>query len=1503
MRIYTFRRIAFLLVIAVYTRYTVQGQIFINEFLASNASVNVDPDFSEYADWIELYNAGNSNVNLNGYFITDNLDNPSKWSIAEDIIIPAKGYALIWTDGMNSGVHASYKIAQEGEEIGLFSPAYQLLDSVSFGAQIVDVSLGRSPDGSASWRYFKVPTPGASNNTTAYDGMVYHQPEYSITGGFYETNQTIVLSTSQGGIIRYTLDGSEPDTNSEAYTEPITIHATTVVRARIFIPGLIPGPVNTQSYFINEDFAARKLPVVSIATDPENFWDPVKGIYVQDFKPDWEVPVNIELFEDNGSDRAAFNQTAGVKINGLYSWRLPQKMLGVYFRKQYGSSGLDYHLFFEKDRSSFKSFALRASGSDWSYTLFRDALIQDAVDYNMDIDFMAFRAGILYVNGEYMGINNMREKVDEDYIMRNHNLEKGTIDMVENEDYAEAGDLNAYNNFKTLVSRDLSVQSNYNAVDTAMDIENFTDIIITEIYDRNTSISHNVMAWKPKDFGKWKWILMDLDRGFFSASDRNISFYLNQEEWPFNQLFANAGYKQYFAKRLADHLYTTFNPQRILKRIDYHQQLIESEIPNHIERWLGTTSSYGNAMPSVDYWVQQVDALRDFARNRPAAILTNLQSYGLSPAVILSLNTLPANGGSFEFNKLKIPDPIWTGLYPEDLPCEIKAISKPGFVFSGWKGTVIKNIIPVKASWKYLDNGSDQGTGWYAVSFNDSGWKSGSGKFGYGDGDEQTTISYGSDSNNKYITTYFRKTFELDTADMPLAGIIINLLRDDGAVVYINGQEVLRSNMSQYKILYNTTATTSVSGEEESQYFEYTIGPSVMKAGTNLIAVEVHQESKTSSDLGFDLKMDIATNDPLSWISTDAVYVTTLTSPQMLTAVYEPTGECVLPDTIRENTTLHEDCSPYLVQGDITVPENTTLTIEPGVEILMLPGSDMLIHGNMIASGNSEKRIKFRINPAYQGQSWGALCFIETTNTTTMKYVTIEDASSGPVPIRDVAAISAYKATLVLDHMILEKINYNPIAGRYSDITLTNSSLHSDVTGDLINVKYGRARIENCDFRGNRFPDTDAIDYDNVDHGIIRNCRIYELQGFNSDGIDLGEKATDIIIDSVSFNNITDKGISVGQQSTVYVTHCTFVNCNLGLGLKDSCQADINHCTFYGVNTPVACFEKNPGSAGGNGMVRNSILSNSYDATYSSDNKSTITITNCLSDNDSLPDNGTNLFGNPLFANPTLFDYSLLTGSPAIGSSDEGSYDRNLGSLFYNISGMPSVLITKIFYNPLNEPDKHEFIGIFNPSSGPADLSGYTFTKGIEYTFPEGTMLDAGKSIMLLKDYTGQLSSNGFSGFYRWTYGSLENSGEVIQLTDSTGIIIDKVVYSPYAPWPDMEGSTGRVLSLIDPSLDNHFGENWMIEDYDSILYGQEEPEPMSFRIYPNPSTGTITIETPDAAHKRFEVYTTSGVLVYTGILNNEGHTTVNLSHYRQQMLLIRIGATVEKVIFLKESH
>jgi hypothetical protein len=1494
-------RLVFLTLAVIMTGNAAKGQIVINEFLASNATITQDPDFGEYADWIELYNAGTSNVNLNGYYITDNLNIPDKWSISGNLNIPAKGYALIWTDGKNTGLHTSYKISMAGEEIGLFSPSLHLLDSVTFGVQTIDISMGRSPDGSAAWKYFTAPTPGASNNTTAYEGLVYHMPEFSVTGGLYQTGQSVRLSTTMGGTIRYTLDGSDPVAGSKAYSALIPINSTTVVRSRIYMPGMVPGPIATQSYFINEDFESRNLPVVSIATNPANFWDPLKGIYVQNYKPEWEIPVNIELFENNGSDRAAFNEKAGVKINGLYSWQLPQKMLGVYFNKQYGPSSLAYHLFFEKNRTSFKTFALRASGSDWSNTMFRDALIQESVDYNMDIDFMAFRASVLYVNGEYMGIHNIREKVDEDYIMQNHNLPKDSIDMVEYEEFAEAGDLTAYNEFKLLYTRDLSNQSNYNAVAAVMDIDNFTDMIITEIYDRNTSIDHNIMAWKPKGKGKWKWILMDLDRGFFSAEDQNINDYLAVNEWPFGDLFANADYKKYFTQRLADHLYTTFNAQRMLKRIDYHQQLIEAEIPRHVARWLGTTSSYGDAMPSVDYWYQEVDKLRNFALARPAAVLANLESYGLSAAASLTLFSVPEKGGSFIFNNLKVPDPTWSGLYPQNLETEIKAVSKPGYVFKGWAGGVAKTIIPEKSTWKYLDNGSNQGINWYSVSFNDNGWSSGQGELGYGDGDEQTTVSYGSNSNNKYITTYFRKTFQLSSSDLSSAHIVIGLLRDDGAVVYVNGKEIIRSNMGQGVINYLTTAPSSIGGDAESQYIEYAVDPAFFIAGTNLIAVEIHQNEAASSDISFDLELSTIVPDLSSYLSTGSTYTTSLTGSLVLTAVYESTGECIIPDTISENTTLRENCSPYVVQGDVYIPENVTLTIEPGVEIRMAPGSNMMVNGNINAAGTSGKRILFKMNPAYEGQSWGALCFSNTTNTTRMNYVTIEDASSGPVPTWQVAAISAFKSTLVLDHMILEKINFDPIAGRYSNITLTNSSLHSEVTGNLINVKYGWGKVENCDFRGNGRFDADGVDYDNVDDGsIIRNCRIYDIFGFNSDGIDIGEKAGSILIDSVSFYNIFDKGISVGQQSgPITVTNCTFVNANMGLGVKDSCRASINHCTFYGVGTPVACYEKNLGSAGGNAVVRNSILSNSYTASYSSDNKSTLAIYNSISDNDRLPENGTNLFGNPSFINPSMLVYDLGTSSPAINSADDNGIPGTMGSRYYKFSDIPPVMISKIFYNALNEPDKHEFIGIFNPSSLPVDLSGYAFTRGIVFTFPRGTMLDAGSTIVISKGNIQPLDPVYFPWIYRWASGSLDNAGEALQLTDSNGIVVDQVIYSPDAPWPFTIDIAGSVLRLKDPSYDNHFGENWSTEEYDNLVSVEPGPALASLRIYPNPSAGIITIEVPYTVQQVIEIFTVTGVKVYAGTVNANGSLTLDLSRYRNQMLVVKAGSDVGRVLIV----
>ena len=164
-------------------------------------------------------------------------------------------------------------------------------------------------------------------------------------------------------------------------------------------------------------------------------------------------------------------------------------------------------------------------------------------------------------------------------------------------------------------------------------------------------------------------------------------------------------------------------------------------------------------------------------------------------------------------------------------------------------------IIPKNANWKYLDDGSNQGSAWTDSLFNDSAWSSGNAQLGYGDGDENTVISYGSSSSNKHVCYYFRKQFTVSNPSQS-NGLEIKVLRDDGAVVYLNGQEVLRSNMPSGSIYYNTLAASTVSGSNENIFYSYHIPSTYLSVGQNTIAVEVHQRKTSSSDLSFDLTMD-----------------------------------------------------------------------------------------------------------------------------------------------------------------------------------------------------------------------------------------------------------------------------------------------------------------------------------------------------------------------------------------------------------------------------------------------------------------------------------------------------------------------------------------------------------------------------------------------------------------------------------------------------------------------
>jgi hypothetical protein len=176
----------------------------------------------------------------------------------------------------------------------------------------------------------------------------------------------------------------------------------------------------------------------------------------------------------------------------------------------------------------------------------------------------------------------------------------------------------------------------------------------------------------------------------------------------------------------------------------------------------------------------------------------------------------------------------------------------PGGTVSG-SGTT--TLVSVGSSWRYLDNGSNQATAWRAASFNDGSWSQGSAQLGYGDGDEATVVSFGPNASQKYVTTYFRRTFTANPS--ALNAVTLQLKRDDGAVVYLNGAEIARSNMPGGTIGSTTLATDA--GGTENQFFSFTVPMSALVNGSNTLAVEVHQANQTSSDVSFDLSLT-ATN-------------------------------------------------------------------------------------------------------------------------------------------------------------------------------------------------------------------------------------------------------------------------------------------------------------------------------------------------------------------------------------------------------------------------------------------------------------------------------------------------------------------------------------------------------------------------------------------------------------------------------------------------------------------
>lgn len=589
--------------------------------------------------------------------------------------------------------HTNFSVSADGEPIFLTNASEEIVHQTDSTVVPNNISRGLSPDGTGNWAFFAEPTPGSANTTKKYASARTNEITFSISGGLQTNKQTLEIKSAAGTPIYYTTDGSVPTEESKLYSGPLNLTKTTVVRAISFCDTLLPGQPATRSFIFPDH--AIDLPVFSLVTDPYNLYDYNYGIYVEgpdaesadphygaNYHKDWERPMHVELFWFDGTEK--ISQDAGVKIAGAWSRAHAQKSFAFHARNAYGKNKFDCKLFNNKDISEFKSFVLRNSGNDWYNTMFRDALITGLVRNN-NIDIQAYQPSVVYLNGEYWGILNIREKINEHYVANNYNwVNADDVDLLENNGSLVHGEKTHFDEMKSFLnSHQMSNTKNYQYITTQMDIDEFIEYMVLEIYCNNGDWpGNNSKFWHPQvDGGRWRWIAYDTDFGFGLYSDGynedNLGSCLQNTSGPafvLNRLLSNESFKRDFVNRFADRLNCEFSSDAVYSLIDSLSYNISNEISYHNNRW-----------HAIWNWESNIERMRVFADERPSYLRDHISDHlSAGSNVRITLNVNDAKAGYVQLNSLTLKKFPWGGLYFSKVPVSLRAVARPGYKFVRW---------------------------------------------------------------------------------------------------------------------------------------------------------------------------------------------------------------------------------------------------------------------------------------------------------------------------------------------------------------------------------------------------------------------------------------------------------------------------------------------------------------------------------------------------------------------------------------------------------------------------------------------------------------------------------------------------------------------------------------------------------------------------------------------------------------------------------------------------
>lgn len=531
--------------------------------------------------------------------------------------------------------------------------------------------------------------------------------EFVPEGGFF-TDATTVQLLAPGSAIYYTTDGSRPSVKSQRYTRPISIQKTTVVRAIAVMKGE-KSQVFSNTYFVNEP--ETTLPVISLSISASVLFDPESGLFVKgtnaadslwmqpgaNFWSRREVSANFEFFESDG--RLALHDQVGLRLFGGMSRLFPQKSMALVARSRYGDNRFRHPFFGKNGLKKFKYLVLRNSGSDFGKTHFRDALMTHLVR-KWDLEVQDYRPAHVYINGKYWGIYNMREKINRYFIASHFNVDADSIDLIEHRLTRRYGSTRHYQRLlRYLENNSLVSDEKFAHVASLMEVNNFLDYQVAQIYFDNQDAGGNIKFWRPQTpNGRWRWILYDTDWGFGlndpkAYSNNSLEFHTEPHgpNWPnppwstliLRKLLENKAFRHQFINRFADRLNDDFASDKVLADIEKFYKNLKPEMPRHLERWRLKESA----------WLAEVNVLRHFAKERPAYMRRFLmKKFDTGELRNVSLDI--AEGGKVVINETVDFRDTFSGQYFEKIPIRLRAVPDLGYRFLGWEGEGVNSSSP-----------------------------------------------------------------------------------------------------------------------------------------------------------------------------------------------------------------------------------------------------------------------------------------------------------------------------------------------------------------------------------------------------------------------------------------------------------------------------------------------------------------------------------------------------------------------------------------------------------------------------------------------------------------------------------------------------------------------------------------------------------------------------------------------------------------------------------------